>query len=228
MDDKGLKKRNWIIAQRWSHVLFLSVRCDPDLIRQKIPAELDVDTYDGSAWLSIVPFHMSHIRFPFTPALPMGSLWELNLRTYVKHNERPGIYFFTLDTDNWLGQKIAKYCFNLPYRFREMSGQIGEGRYSFESPDSFRMEAEPGSMIESNALDAWLVERYHLFTKKTNCLYRGDVMHDPWKLRELDALSYEDTFSSQFGFEPATEVHARYAESLDVKFRPFAKMSLAR
>lgn len=214
----------WTISQRWSHVLFLSFRCDPERIRQAVPSELEVDTHDGSAWLSIVPFRMSHIRFRFMPVIPFVSLWELNLRTYVSYKGQPGIYFFTLDTDNWLGQKIARYFFHLPYRFREMNGQASKGSYSFESQDSFKMEAELGAAIKSDALDAWLVERYHLYTKTARNLYRGDVLHDPWQLRQVDGISYEDVFSPQFGFDPATAVHARYAESLNVRFRPFAKL----
>lgn len=221
---KTKKPRNWIISQRWSHVLFLSFRCNPDQIRQKIPRELEVDTADGSAWLSIVPFYMSRIRFPFTPTLPFGSLWELNLRTYVKYRGRPGIYFFTLDTDNRLGQKIAKYCFHLPYRLRKMNGQVSEGSYCFGSPGSFEIKAELGAAIKSNALDTWLVERYHLYTKSKKHLYRGDVIHESWQLQRVDALSHEDRFSTQFGFDSATDVHARYAELLDVRFRPFVKL----
>ena len=226
MDNKYAKKKQdyWIIAQRWSDVFFLSFRCDPDLIQQKIPSELEVDIHDGSGWLSIVPFRMSHIRFRFTPVIPFVSLWELNLRTYVKYKERPGIYFFTLDTDSWLGQKVAKYCFHLPYRFRKMSGQVCESSYQFESPDSFKMEAEMGSITESNALDTWLVERYHLYTNTAKQLYRGDVIHEPWQLRKVNEVSCEDRFSKQFGFDPATGIHARYAKSLDVRFRPFVKL----
>ena len=225
MNDGNTKREhNWIIAQRWSHVLFLSFRCDVDLIEQKIPSGLDVDIYDGSAWLSIVPFHMSHIRFRFTPVIPMISLWELNLRTYVKYKGRPGIYFFTLDTDSWLGQKIAKYCFHLPYRLRKMNGRVNKGRYSFESFGSFKMEAKPGAIIESDHLDAWLVERYHLYTNTPHYLYRGDVIHEPWQLRQMDSLSYEDIFSSEFGFELAGDVRVRYAKSLDVRFRNFKKL----
>jgi hypothetical protein len=180
--------------------------------------------YDGSAWLSIVPFRMSHIRFRFTPVIPFVSLWELNLRTYVRYQGRPGIYFFTLDTDSWLGQKIAKYCFHLPYRLRKMNGKVSEGRYRFESPDSFKTEAESGSAIKSDALDSWLVERYNLYTNTAKHLYRGDVIHEPWQLREVNMVSYEDRFSTQFGFGPVAEIHARYAESLNVKFRPFVKL----
>lgn len=225
MANKDTKKeRNWIIAQRWSHVLFLSFRCDPERIRQKIPSALEVDLFDGSAWLSIVPFRMSQIRFRFTPVLPFGSLWELNLRTYVNYRGRPGIYFFTLDTDNWLGQKIAKHCFHLPYRLHKMKGQVSDGRYRFESSGSFRMEAEPGSLIGIDALDTWLVERYHLYTDAKKHIYRGDVIHEPWQLKALDSLSFEDTFSPEFGFDSAADVRARYAESLDVRFRPFVRL----
>lgn len=219
------KKKRWVIAQRWSHVFFLSFRCDLDLVRQKIPSELDIDTFDGSAWLSIVPFHMSRIRFPFTPALPTISLWEINLRTYVKYKGRPGIYFFTLDTDSWLGQKIAKHLFHLPYRLRKMSGRIGKDAYKFDAQNSFRMESRLGSMIEQDALDTWLVERYHLYTNTSKHLYRGDALHEPWNLRQVTSASYEDNFSSQFGFDTAMDAHMRYAESLDVKFRPFLKLT---
>lgn len=225
MKIKGVKEaRDWIIAQRWSHVLFLSFRCDCELVQRKLPSELDVDMFDGSAWLSIVPFRMSHIRFRFTPAGPFVSLWELNLRTYVTYRGRPGIYFFTLDTDSWLGQKIARYCFHLPYRLRKMNGQVSKSRYHFESSESFEVRAELGSTVESDALDNWLVERYHLYTTTKKHLYRGDVLHDPWQLRQVEEVFYEDRFSPQFGFDPATEIHARYSESLNVRFRPFVKL----
>ena len=115
-------------------------------------------------------------------------------------------------------------CFHLPYRLRTMNGQVNEGHYSFESSGSFKLEARPGVFIKSDHLDTWLVERYHLYTDTPHCLYRGDVAHAPWKLQQLDKLSYEDSFSSEFGFEPTADVRARYAESLDVRFRPFKKL----
>ena len=159
MSNRGnSKERQWRIAQRWSHVYFLSFRCDVNLIREKVPPKLQIDSFDGSGWLSIVPFHMSRIRFRCTPVIPMSALWELNLRTYVIYENRPGIYFFTLDTDSWLGQKIAKYCFGLPYRFRKMSGQVDDESYRFHAKDSFQMESRLGSTIKSSALDRWLVD----------------------------------------------------------------------
>lgn len=214
----------WVIAQRWSQVSFLSFRCEVAFLREKIPLGLEIDTFDGSGWLSIVPFRMSHIRFPYTPSLPWISLWELNLRTYVTYEGRPGIYFFTLDTDNWLGRTIAKYCFHLPYRFRKMNGRQRENRQDFTAPGSFNMEAEVGVSVEKDALDAWLVERYCLYTDHKQVLYRGDALHEPWQLRELKVFSYEDRLSPQFGFDSAREMRARFSEPLEVRFRPFVKL----
>ena len=217
--------KSWVIAQRWSHVQFLSVPCDAEYVRQRLPAGLELDLFEGSAWLSIVPFYMSHIRFPLTPALPVISLWELNLRTYVKYRGRPGVLFLTLDTDSWLGQWIARRFFHLPYRYRSMTGGVDCGRYGFNAPDSFSMESSVGALVQADALDRWLVERYHLYTSDGRSLYRGDVAHEPWCLRAVDELNYDDRLSEQFGFPAAREVRARYAEPVDVQFRPFVKLA---
>ena len=214
----------WVIAQRWSHVQFLSFRCDFEAISNQLPSGLDLDLFDGSAWLSIVPFYMSHIRFPIMPALPFISLWELNLRTYVTYRGRPGVLFLTLDTDSRLGQWIATRVFHLPYRVRQMKGDVQAGRYSFTAPDSFSMKSEVGASIAADALDRWLVERYHLYTTDGTSLYRGDVVHEPWRLRQVDDLRWQDQLSPQFGFDSAIDLRARYAEPIDVRFKPFVKL----
>ena len=105
-----------------------------------------------------------------------------------------------------------------------MSGKRSKNRHSFISPDSFQMDAESEALVESDALDVWLVERYHLYTNHKRKLYRGDAVHKPWKLRQLKLLSCEDKLSPQFGFNSASEIHARFAEPLDVRFRPFVKL----
>ena len=112
----------WVIAQRWTHLLFLSYPVEPDDVQARLPDGLEVDMLDGRAWVSVVPFFMSHIRFPVTPGFGFVRLRELNLRTYVRFRGQPGIYFFTLDTDNLLGQWIGRKFFHLPYRLRRLRG----------------------------------------------------------------------------------------------------------
>jgi len=216
--------RRWVIAQRWSHVQFLSARCDAGLLGEHLPSGLELDQFDGSPWMSVVPFYMSHIRFPFTPAVPWVNLWELNLRTYVRYQGRPGVFFVTLDTDSRLGQLIANRFFHLPYRYRAMTGSIESGHYHFNAPGSFSMTSQVGQSVASDALDRWLVERYHLYTSDGASLYRGDVAHRPWDLHEVEDLEWDDQFSPQFGFSPLTDVRVRYAEPIDVRFQPFVKI----
>ena len=215
----------WIIAQRWSHVQFLSARCDRNLLGELVPRGLELDQFDGASWISIVPFYMSHIRFPKTPAVPGIDLWELNLRTYVRYRGCPGVFFLTLDTDSRLGQLIARRFFHLPYRYRTMQGRVESGRYRFRAPGSFSLSSEVGPAVASDALDEWLVERYRLFTNKGDRLYRGDVIHRPWNLHKVERLEWEDRFSPQFGFAALTDVRARYAEPIDVRFKPFVRLA---
>jgi Uncharacterized conserved protein len=83
METSSPTKEKWIISQVWRHILFLNYRVDPNELKEGLPRGLELDTYDGAAYLSVVPFRMEGIRFPWSPTLPFSSLWELNLRTYV-------------------------------------------------------------------------------------------------------------------------------------------------
>ena len=214
----------WVIAQRWTHLLFLSYPVEPDKVQARLPDGLEVDRLDGRAWVSVVPFFMSHIRFPVTPGFGFVRLRELNLRTYVRFRGQPGIYFFTLDTDNLLGQWIARKFFHLPYRLRSLQGSVRDKDYLFKSADSLQLRAQIGEPCVSGSLDRWLVERYSLFTRGKDAFFRGDVLHEPWQLSRVEELNVSESLSEEFGFASTSDWHARYAEVLDVRFRPFTKL----
>lgn len=216
--------RGWVIAQRWTHLLFLSYAVEPEVVQARLPEGLEVDVADGRAWLSVVPFYMSHIRFPCTPGFGWVRLRELNLRTYVRHGGRPGVYFFTLDTDNRLGQWVGSRFFHLPYRLRRLSGKVSGRDYEFESAGSARIRARLGAPRPSDSLDRWLVERYSLFTRGRDAYYRGDVLHEPWELSGVEDLEVSESLSEEFGFSSTNDWHARYAAALDVRFLPFTKL----
>lgn len=216
--------KGWVISQRWTHLMFLSYAVDPEEVQAQLPEGLEVDVVDGRAWLSVVPFFMSHIRFPFTPGFSWVRLRELNLRTYVRYRGQPGVYFFTLDTDNLPGQWIARNFFHLPYRLRYLSGSVCGEDYQFESRGSLKLRARIGPSCASDALDRWLVERYSLFTRGRKSFFRGDVLHEPWQLREVKELEVSESLSKEFGFSSTNDWHARYAAVLDVRFRPFTKL----
>ncbi|MCF7729325.1 MAG: DUF2071 domain-containing protein [Chthoniobacterales bacterium] len=123
------------MKQRWNHIFFLHGRVTPSLLQQHLPFELDL--LDGMAILSIVPFKMDLIRLWNLPPVPLFShLWEINLRTYVTVAGKPGVYFFTLDTDSALGCWIANHFFHLPYRLAKIKTHLSDGNFYFESQRS--------------------------------------------------------------------------------------------
>jgi uncharacterized membrane protein len=126
----SLQKKTWVIEQIWKHVFFIHYKVDPEVIAASVP--FDLDLYEGKAVLTIVPFFMEGIRFPFLPKVPkLSSLWELNLRTYVVVNGIKGIYFLTLETDSKIGEFIAQKFFFLPYRYSKIKAIVSKERYDF-------------------------------------------------------------------------------------------------
>jgi len=222
-----------MLSQRWEHILFLHYSYDKESIQKHLPKGLVCDTYGDQAYLSIVPFSMNNIKFGALPTLPFTSLWELNLRTYVKHNGESGIYFFTLDSTHRLGNWIARKFFHLPYRHTSIQAHVTKDKYSVKSP-KFSVEAQIQSSASSSSdLDKWLTERYCLYTESPKGILKGQVSHKPWSLNPASITSYENSFSDSLGF-PMTKTRnkdleenfagATYSKRLDVRFKPFRKV----
>src|ERR1700719_3421285 len=106
----------WIMAQSWHDLLFAHWQVDAGELRPHIPPQLAIDTFEGNAWLGVVPFRMSGVRLRWTPALPWLSAFpELNVRTYVTMQDKPGVWFFSLDAANAVAVAAARLSFHLPY-----------------------------------------------------------------------------------------------------------------
>ena len=123
-----MPETRWAMSMRWHDLLFLHWPVHPKLIRPLIPREIDLDTFDGQCWIGIVPFHMSGVRLRYVPI--SLAFAELNVRTYVKIQDHPGVWFFSLDASSWLAVRAAR-CMNLPYYDAEMKveGQGAEVKY---------------------------------------------------------------------------------------------------
>lgn len=109
--------RRHVMYQEWRELLFLHWEIDPDLIQKTLPPGLFVDTYDGRAYLGVVPFYMCNIRPRYFPGVgPVSNFLEMNVRTYV-HDERgiPGVWFYSLDCNQPLAVRVARAFFHLPY-----------------------------------------------------------------------------------------------------------------
>lgn len=219
----SLQEKGWIISQRWSDVMFLHYKVDAQKLQEKVPFPLDL--FKGEAIVSIVPFVMGRIRFPFFFPIPgLSQLLELNLRTYVRVNGIPAVYFFTLDSNHLPGVLIARWFFSLPYRWIKLSFNK-EDDYQFSSPQ-FEIRASIGEKQVSSEFDQWATERYALMTQARGKKLMGVVEHRPWKLHAVRIHHLKDSFSTILGDELKMKelLSASYSDSLDVRFRPFRKI----
>ena len=188
------------MAQTWDDLLFAHWRVSIDELSSLIPGSLDIDTFDGDAWLGITPFRLTGLRVRGTPPLPRASSFcELNVRTYVRHRgERPGIWFFSLDASRRYAVHAARRFYRLPYFLARMSADTRGDRIEYSSsrqaragrpftwlgsytPTGAVFTAGPGS------LEYFLAERYCLYTLDRGRLYRADIHHPPWPLQPAEA-----------------------------------------
>jgi len=212
----------------WRDVLFASYPVDPDVVSPHLPTRLDVDTFGGDAYLSVVPFVIEDIRPKGIPSWAGLTTPELNLRTYVTCDGARGVYFFNLDADDLLGVVGARLWNQLPYYLAEMSVDRGPP-IRFESrrrtpgarscrfsatyaPDGERFRAEPDS------IEAFLAERYRYFTESGDGAIRyADIEHEPWTLRPATWDVTGNTIFEANGFaRPDSEPILTYSRGVDV------------
>jgi uncharacterized protein YqjF (DUF2071 family) len=109
----------------WNDLLFMHWPVPEEALRPWIPPALRLDAFDGSAWLGITPFRMSGTRPRSLPSFPpLSDFPELNVRTYVTAEDKPGIWFFSLDASNTIAVRLARATFSLPYFDAEMSCRV--------------------------------------------------------------------------------------------------------
>jgi uncharacterized protein len=221
-----------VMFQRWLHLLFLHWPIAPDLVQMTLPKGLLVDTFEGHAWLGIVPFFMRGVRPAGFISFPgISNFLELNLRTYVRDvSGRPGIWFYSLDANQMLAVWLARAAFALPYEFAEMKATISGDEidyrsHRFGSGSSLRYRYRPtGRLGEARlgSLEFFLIERYRLFARRGNKLYSGQVHHSPYQLRKVTVAQANPELFAMNGFRTPAErpAHMVYSERVDVTIYP--------
>ncbi|WP_146553005.1 YqjF family protein [Rummeliibacillus sp. SL167] len=193
----------WVMTQEWHDVCFLHWPIAPEDIRQYVPKELEIDTFDGAAWLSIVYFQMKEMRVRFMPAIPrISSFLELNVRTYVKFKEKSGVYFFNLDVNQVLVAKFAGIGGILPFQYANIYEKRNHNILTFQNrreqdgqtPEILIASVKPTSEpIMKTPLDFWLTERHYLWTKAMGMLIQQYNEHTPWILQRAHGIVHENT-----------------------------------
>jgi uncharacterized protein len=223
--------------QCWGKLLFIHWAIDAELLRPLIPAELSIDTFEGQAWIGVVPFTMWDIRASFLPAIPGTSAFhELNVRTYVHYQGLPGVWFFSLDAANKLAVWGARQFYHLPYFNAEMSLQQ-EGstiRYSSIRNDwrgaAAALKAawtigDPLAQARSGTIEFFLTERYCLYSYHRDQLYRSRIFHPSWPLRSATLEDYQSTMIESQGIPtPRGTPLLHYAESIAVDIWPLRQV----
>lgn len=226
------------MRQTWAHLLFLHWRCDPGLLQATLPPGLTIDTHEGDAWIAVVPFFMQKVRPRFCPAVPgLSSFLELNLRTYVRDaGGRPGVWFYSLDCNQSLATWIAQKFFSLPYEHAEMEALIRYGKINYSSRRKGQPQTDtfcyPSGLTGlrtagQNSLEAFLLERYRLFSAKPDgSLRSGLVHHAPYQFAEIQA-DFSPSSLFEYAGLPAPQTPPESilaAAPVDVTIHPLQKV----
>lgn len=175
-------------TQTWRDLLFVHWALPLDAVRPLIPKAIELDPWDGRAWVGLVPFRMQQIRPSWLPRAFALDFLELNLRTYVHFRGRPAVWFFSLEASSWLAVRAARTGWSLPYHHARMSTAREGDRVSFESTRRdggarFDVAYEIGERLAPSlpgTHEHFLLERYLLLSQRRGAILEGQVHHTPY------------------------------------------------
>lgn len=220
----------WVMVQRWYDLLFAHWPLPPEVLRPLVPDALPLDTFEAQAWVGIVPFRMRGVRPRFLPAVPwLSNFPELNVRTYVTLDGKPGVYFFSLDAGNPVATALARWFAHLPYYRATMRCVSWDDRIEYASqrthrgaaPAEFRASYRPtGPAFHAapDSLDYWLTERYCFYAPTAGGrIVRCEITHAPWMLQPAELTVTSSTIAEAQGIPlPETPPLLRFAKSQEV------------
>ena len=215
---------------RWNRLLFAHWPVDFDALRPLVPEGLELETFDGTAWVGVVPFDMTRVRPRFVPPIPwLSRSAELNVRTYVTAGGKPGVWFFSLDAERALAVWGARLTYHLPYFKAAMRVHVREGgwieyasRRTHRGAASARFKGRyrPTGEVDHSrpgSLDYFLTERMCLYARRADGrLLRADIDHQPWPLQPAEGMFEENTMAEASGIRlPGVPPLLHYAERID-------------
>ncbi len=214
-----------VLDMWWRDIMTAHWRADAAVLARLLPPGVELDRFDGDAWLSVVPFRMTGIRVRRAPVLPgFGDVPELNLRTYVRVGRRAGVFFVSLDAGSPVVVRAARLGTGLPYLHARIALDASQSDIECTSvrtehavrPGRFHaryramgdaFEAEPGTLAH------FLHERYTFFVRRGPLLFAGEVRHEPWRLQrawvDISENTLGDLASHALSASPACAFFSR-------------------
>ncbi len=236
-----LPQGSWIMRQTWNDLLFAHWSLPAAELRALVPAQVELDLFDGKAWVAVTPFHMTDVAFRAMPPVPVLSAFpELNVRTYVTHRGKAGVFFFSLDAFNPPAVWGARLAYHLPYFYARMSAEVSEGgeygtkqvqywSIRYRSPHAeFQADYRPVSqptISTPGSLEHFLTERYRLYTVYAGEVYGADIHHLPWQLQRAEADIGRNLMASAAGISlPKEKPLLHFSKRMDVLVWPIRRI----
>jgi uncharacterized protein len=225
-----------IMYQSWGKLLFMHWALPAEALRPFIPPRLELDTFQGKAWIAVTPFTIWNARPIFTPPLPwLSNFHEINVRTYVHLDGVPGVWFFSLDANSLVAVLAARTFFHLPYHSAQIElRQEGDTIFYQSSREDQSAAAALNATWRigdkllhavPDTLEFFLVERYCLYTTHEGKLYRGRIFHPSWPLQSAELVSYQSSMIEAQGLPaPNGDPLVHYAEAIDVEIWPLEEL----
>ena len=219
-------------SQRWSNLMFIHWQVDPEQVQQSLPSGLTVDTFDGDAYLGVVPFMMTRVKVGRLPIVPwICAFPETNVRTYVIDEAGdPGVWFYSLDAARMVPVLTARAIWHLNYRWSKMSIEKNNDKITYHGKRFAKPhaaynfvgelvpEVEPAP-AETGSLEFFLAERYLMFAvNRSGRLYSGRVWHTPYQLMTTQLSQCDQTLTDAAGFKlDRTPDHVAFSPGVDTK-----------
>ncbi len=198
----------WVMRQEWHNLLFAHWALPAEVVRAIVPRELPLDLWNGEAYVAVVPFQIRNLRpRGVLPISGFSNFPEINVRTYVTIDSKPGVYFFSLDAENWSAVLAARLMYALPYFKAKFGIQVRGDEVEYASirtvrpkPAEFHAFYRPDSnplpwRPINEALERFVSERYCLYTVVAGHVYRTNIHHLPWPLQSASAEIQSNTMA---------------------------------
>lgn len=203
----------WAYYQEWQNVLFLHWKVSVKELQTFVPDGLEIDVFEGSAWVSLVCFGMRQVRPRNFPSVGrLSNFDEINLRTYVKKNGKGAVYFLSIHVDEFIASCVARWISGTPYRYKPM--EVTERSFSVfnrQKLKEFHVEYETENGLQPTEKDLWLTERYALFQDIRNELKSFDIHHKPWPLQQVSIQDINLTSEVSLGLFSGPPQLAHYS-----------------
>jgi uncharacterized protein len=230
-EDPPAAVRRSVLRQQWTELAYFHWAYEPEVVQQRLPAGVTVDTFDGSAWVGLIPFEMRDVQIGATPPVPwLGTFIEINVRTYVVDSlGRRAVWFFSLDVPRSMIVAVARSVFALPYCWAQTTHVSDGTQHRYEmtrkwprsSATSAEMRFSVGDVIareDVSDLDHFLTARWGLITQRRSRLLYGQVRHPRWPLRRVEDVQIDENLIAAAGLpSPVGAPRALYSPGVDVE-----------